>query len=199
MANCLDVWAMIGEDEVQGGWVADALVLNATYEPLCVVSSRRAVVLVLTGKAQAVESGDRELHSARLTMRVPTVVRLSRYVRVPYRSTVPLTRRAVFARDGGRCVYCKAPATSIDHVLPRSRGGMHVWENVVSCCRRCNHAKADQVITDLGWRMPRQPTAPTGVAWRVLGSGRMDPQWRPYLRDDSLDEALFDDSIQASA
>jgi 5-methylcytosine-specific restriction endonuclease McrA len=179
--------------------VANALVLNATYEPLCVVAARRAVVLVLTDKAVAVESTEHELHSERLTMRVPIVVRLTRYVRVPYRATVPLTRRAVFARDGGRCVYCKAPATSIDHVYPRSRGGMHVWENVVSCCRRCNHAKADQVITELGWRMPRQPAAPTGLAWRVLGSGRMDPQWRPYLDDPSLDDGIFDDSIQASA
>jgi 5-methylcytosine-specific restriction endonuclease McrA len=172
-----------------GGRVANALVLNATYEPLCVVASRRAVILVLTGKAIAVESGDTELHSERISLRVPIVVRLTRYVRVPFRAAVPLTRRAVFARDGGRCVYCRAPATSIDHVLPRSRGGMHVWENVVSCCRRCNHTKADRVITELGWRMPRQPAAPTGVAWRVLGTGRMDPQWRPYLDDPALDDA----------
>ena len=96
--------------------MAHALVLNATYEPLCVVSQRRAVVLVLTGKAVAVESSDDELHSERLSLRVPLVVRLARFVRVPYRGAVPLTRRAVFARDGGRCVYCLAPATSIDHV-----------------------------------------------------------------------------------
>jgi 5-methylcytosine-specific restriction endonuclease McrA len=174
--------------------VSHALVLNATYEPLCVVSQRRAVVLVLTGKAIAVESGDQELHSERVTLRVPHVVRLARFVKVPYRGVVPLTRRAVFARDGGRCVYCRAPATSIDHVLPRSRGGRHVWENVVSCCRRCNHAKADRVITELGWRMPRQPVAPTGIAWRVLGTGRMDPQWQPYLGD-----PVFEDADQATA
>jgi 5-methylcytosine-specific restriction endonuclease McrA len=114
---------------------------------------------------------------------------LARYVRVPYRGAVPLTRRAVFARDGGRCVYCLAPATSIDHVVPRSRGGSHVWENVVSCCRRCNHAKADRAIAELGWRMPRQPTAPTGIAWRVLGTGRISPQWRPYLGVDEYDDS----------
>jgi 5-methylcytosine-specific restriction endonuclease McrA len=165
-----------------------ALVLNATYEPLCVVSSRRAVVLVITGKAVTVEAGDTELHSERATIRVPVVVRLNRFVRVPFRASVPLTRRAVFARDGGRCVYCRAPATSIDHVLPRSRGGEHTWENVVSCCRRCNHTKADRVITELGWRMPRQPRAPTGIAWRVLGTGRMHPTWRSYL-DDTVESA----------
>jgi 5-methylcytosine-specific restriction endonuclease McrA len=184
----LDAAPSIREDDRQEACVTNALVLNATYEPLGVVSSRRAVVLVLTGKAVAVESGDEELHSERVTLRVPQVVRLARFVRVPYRATVPLTRRAVFARDGGRCVYCRAPATSIDHVLPRSRGGTHVWENVVSCCRRCNHAKADRVITELGWRIPQTPAAPTGVAWRVIGSGRMDPQWRPYLDDPALDD-----------
>jgi 5-methylcytosine-specific restriction endonuclease McrA len=161
--------------------VSYALVLNATYEPLCVVSSRRAVVLVLTDKAVAVESGDVELHSERTSLRVPVVLRLTRFVKVPFRAAVPLTRRAVFARDSGRCVYCRAPATSIDHVVPRSRGGQHIWENVVSCCRRCNHTKADRVITELGWRMPRQPIAPTGVAWRVLGTGQMHDRWRPYL------------------
>ena len=77
---------------------------------------------------------------------VPSVLRLTRYVRVPYRAQVPLTRRAVFARDGGRCVYCGAAATSLDHVVPRSRGGAHTWENVVASCARCNHTKADRAI-----------------------------------------------------
>ena len=163
--------------------MAHALVLNATYEPLCVVSSRRAVILLLAGKAVAVESGNDELHSERLTLHVPVVVRLTRFVKVPYRAHVPLTRRAVFARDGGRCVYCAAPATSLDHVIPRSRGGEHCWDNVVSCCRRCNHAKADRGLVELGWRMHRQPHAPTGPAWRVLGTGRMHPRWQPYLYD----------------
>jgi 5-methylcytosine-specific restriction endonuclease McrA len=161
--------------------VAHALVLNATYEPLCVVSSRRALVLILAGKAVAVESSDAVLHSERASFRIPLVVRLTRFVRVPYHGHVPLTRRAVFARDGGRCVYCASPATSLDHVIPRSRGGQHTWENVVSCCRRCNHAKADRGIAELGWRMRRSPSAPTGPSWRVLGTGRMHPQWRAYL------------------
>ena len=161
--------------------MAHALVLNATYEPLCVVSSRRALILILAGKAVAVESSDTVLHSERAAFHVPLVVRLTRFVRVPYHGHVPLTRRAVFARDGGRCVYCASPATSLDHVIPRSRGGQHTWENVVSCCRRCNHAKADRGIAELGWRMHRSPSAPTGPSWRVLGTGRMHPQWRAYL------------------
>ena len=169
-----------------------ALVLNASYEPLCVVSARRAAVLVLTAKAVAVADGDGVLHSERQTMAVPAVVRLARFVKVPYRATVPLTRKAVFARDGGRCVYCGAPATSLDHVVPKSRGGPHTWDNVVSACGRCNHLKADRGIAELGWRLPRTPTVPAGSAWRVVGARRVDPRWRPYLdgmpEDDVLDE-----------
>jgi 5-methylcytosine-specific restriction endonuclease McrA len=157
------------------------LLLNATYEPLSVVSTRRAVVLVLTEKAVPVEDGEGCFHSVTTAVRVPSVVRLTRYVRVPYRAQVPLTRKAVFARDGGRCVYCSAPATSLDHVVPRSRGGLHVWDNVVASCARCNHAKADRVIAELGWRLRTIPRAPSGVMWRVLGSRVPDPRWHAYL------------------
>jgi 5-methylcytosine-specific restriction endonuclease McrA len=161
--------------------VTHALVLNATYEPLGVVPSRRAVVLVLAAKAVAVEFSEAVLHSERATVAVPLVVRLTRYIRIPYRASVPLTRRAVFARDGGRCVYCNAPATSLDHVIPRSRGGQHAWDNVVSCCRRCNHTKADRPISELGWPLRREPRAPNGLSWRVLATGYVHPQWTPYL------------------
>ncbi|MGB2839028.1 MAG: HNH endonuclease [Actinomycetes bacterium] len=160
-----------------------ALVLNATYEPLCVVADRRALVLVLTRKADAVEDTARVARSERRAVPLPSVVRLVRFVRVPRRAAVPLTRRAVFARDGGRCVYCDSPATSLDHVIPRSRGGLHVWENVVSACRRCNHVKADRSVSDLGWHMRHAPFQPVGPAWRILGSGRADPAWVPYLVD----------------
>jgi 5-methylcytosine-specific restriction endonuclease McrA len=171
--------------------VPHALVLNASFEPLCVVTERRAVLLVLAHKAVVVEPGDRLVRSERQSLSVPVVIRLSRYVRVPYRGVVPLTRRAVFARDGGRCVYCDAPATSLDHVVPKSRGGPHTWDNVVSACRRCNHVKADRTITDLGWRLRRAPRVPGGAAWRIISTGRMDPRWRRYL---SLEEHGFADA-----
>jgi 5-methylcytosine-specific restriction endonuclease McrA len=160
---------------------AATLLLNATYEPLCVVSSRRAIVLVLAAKAEAVDVTDDEVHAERITLPVPVVVRLTRYVRVPYPVQVPLSRRAVFTRDGSTCVYCGGSATSIDHVVPRSRGGTHTWDNVVAACRRCNHTKADRSLAEMGWSLPHPPGAPSGAAWRLLGHRTVDPRWREWL------------------
>jgi len=149
------------------------------------------VVLVLNQKAVTLEQAGAPLHAASFELPAPSVVKLTRYVRVPMRRGVPLTRRAIFARDAGRCVYCDAPATSIDHVVPRSRGGRHAWDNVVSSCRRCNHVKADRPLVELGWRMKRQPVQPSGSAWRILSSGRTDPRWMPYLKGYGADVDLL--------
>ena len=163
------------------GTTSATLLLNATYEPLCVVSSRRAIVLVLAEKAEPVDSAAEVVHAATVSLPVPVVVRLTRYVRVPYPAQVPLSRRAVFTRDGQTCVYCGSSATSIDHVVPRSRGGTHTWDNVVAACRRCNHTKADRSLAEMGWVLPHPPRTPTGAAWRLLGSRSVDPRWRTWL------------------
>jgi len=149
---------------------SSALVLNATYEPLCVVSVRRATILVLTAKAECVSDGDGLLHSAHHILPVPSVVRLTRYVKVPYRTHVGLSRRAVFARDGGRCAYCRGSAETIDHVFPRSRGGLHAWDNVVAACAKCNHSKGDKTPAELGWRLHQPPAAPRWADWLDLPS-----------------------------
>ena len=163
------------------GTTAATLLLNATYEPLCVVSSRRAIVLVLADKAVPVDTAAEVVHAERVSLAVPVVVRLTRYVRVPYPAQVPLSRRAVFTRDGQTCVYCGSSATSIDHVVPRSRGGTHTWDNVVAACRRCNHTKADRSLAELGWKLPHPPHTPSGAAWRLLGARTVDPRWREWL------------------
>ena len=163
------------------GTTSATLLLNATYEPLCVVSSRRAIVLVLAEKAEPVDSADDVVHAALISLPVPVVVRLTRYVRVPFPASVPLSRRAVFTRDGQTCVYCGGSATSIDHVVPRSRGGTHTWDNVVAACRRCNHTKADRSLAEMGWALPHPPRTPSGAAWRLLGTRTVDPRWREWL------------------
>ena len=135
----------------------------------------------LAEKAEPVDSAADVVHAARVSLPVPVVVRLTRFVRVPYPASVPLSRRAVFTRDGQTCVYCGGSATSIDHVVPRSRGGTHTWDNVVAACRRCNHTKADRSLAEMGWALPHPPRTPSGAAWRLLGTRTVDPRWRNWL------------------
>ena len=156
--------------------------LNATYEPLCVVPVRRAVVLLLKEKAEVVHATDQVMHAEKLALAVPSVVRLSYFVRVPFRARVALNRRAVFARDGHRCQYCGASAENIDHVVPRSRGGRHTWDNVVAACRRCNTRKEDRLLHESGLALRRTPVAPKSVTWLVLAVGAVHPHWEPYLQ-----------------
>ena len=156
-----------------------ALVLNATDAPLAVVPARRAVVLVLKDKAEVVMSNGMIFHAERIEIEAPSVVRLRRFVRIPYRPRAPLTRRAVFARDGWTCQYCGAQAENLDHVIPRSRGGEHVWENVVAACRRCNAKKENRLLAEARLTLARRPFAPSD-GFR-LSLGRPEPGWELYL------------------
>lgn len=153
------------------------LVLNSTDEPLGVVPLRRAVVLVLRERAVLVVAGDGAVRSVHVHMPAPAVIRLTHFVRIPYRWPVPLTRRNLFARDGWRCAYCTATARTVDHVVPRSRGGRHAWDNVVAACRRCNAVKGDRMLDELGWTLARRPSVPKGTRRLVVGiaSGHVAP------------------------
>jgi 5-methylcytosine-specific restriction endonuclease McrA len=166
--------------------LARSLVLNATYEPLAIVSSRRALLLVLDTKAEVVHATARFFHSARAAFPEPSVVRLSRFVRVPYDGVVTVNRRTVFARDGHRCQYCGAAAENIDHVVPRSRGGKHAWDNVVAACRRCNMRKEDHLPHEVGFVLHRVPTAPKHRLWLLAMSEGANEDWAPYLDGGSL-------------
>jgi 5-methylcytosine-specific restriction endonuclease McrA len=161
--------------------MAGALVLNASYEPLCVVSQHRAVVLVMKEKAEVVHLSERSLRSERATFAAPSVIRLVQFVKVPFRTRIPLNRRAVFARDNHRCQYCTAAAENIDHVLPRARGGQHVWENVVASCRPCNARKGDQLLEHTAMTLRRRPQAPHALTWVLVAVGDVRPDWEPYL------------------
>lgn len=172
-------------------WLSrQVLLLNATYEPLTVLPARRAVVLMAAGKADGLsaEAASRAdavtVRSERLEFTVPPIVRLRTYVRVPYRSSVPMTRAALMHRDAYRCAYCGGKADTVDHVIPRSRGGAHGWHNCVACCAACNHRKADHLLTELGWQLERELVSPSGLYWRLLSStDELHPSWRPYLGD----------------
>ncbi|MCU1438842.1 MAG: endonuclease [Naasia sp.] len=158
------------------------LVLNAGYEPLAVVSFKRALVLVMGGKATivAADTGHPVLGASAQWER-PSVILLTRYVRIPLARRVPVSRRGVLRRDGSRCAYCSRSATTVDHVLPRSRGGADSWENLVACCLRCNNEKGDRTPAEMGWRLRVRPRAPHGAAWVVRGVERPAEEWSPYL------------------
>lgn len=161
------------------------LLLNASFEPLGLISRRRAIVLVLDAKAEVVEEDEILVRSESTRMRAPLVVRLLRYVKVPYRRRAALNLRSLLARDGNTCQYClkhiaKGQA-SIDHVHPRSKGGEHSWENVVAACKPCNSRKGDRLLSELGWTLPRKPFAPKDTVWLVVGVARVEPAWQEYL------------------
>ena len=160
-----------------------ALVLNASMEPLCVVAARRALVLVLSEKADVLHADGYRFRSEQLDLAAPSVVRLRRYVHVPYRHRAALSRRGVFLRDGGQCQYCGQAAENVDHVVPRSRGGLHEWENVVAACRRCNSRKEDRTPDEARMTLRRRPYAPKAAFWLVVAVGGVDPAWKGYLGD----------------
>lgn len=161
--------------------IGRALVLNASYEPLCVVSSRRALILYLDAKAEVLHSTGFEFRSERTSLPEPSVVKLVHYVKVPRQTRVAITRRSVFARDGHRCQYCGAPAENIDHVIPRSRGGSHSWDNVVASCKRCNTAKEDRLLEETAFRLRRIPRIPRSGVWLLAASGDLREEWQPYV------------------
>ena len=167
--------------EVAG--MRNTLVLNASYEPLSTVSLQRAVVLVLQDKAVVEHAHPlRRVRAASVDLPLPRVVRLRRYVRVPFRQRAPWSRRGVLVRDGFRCAYCGRRATTVDHVLPRSRGGADTWLNTVAACAADNHRKADRTPEQAGMALLVTPFEPTPEAslMLALGAGQEDlPDWLP--------------------
>ncbi len=158
-----------------------SLILNATYEPLGVVALRRAVVLVLSDKADVVERNGMVFRSEQLTLEAPSVIKLRYYVNVPRRVHVSPSRKAVFLRDDHTCQYCGRSAENVDHVVPRSRGGGHTWDNVVASCRRCNARKENRLPKEVGLRLRKHPRPPGEGFWLRMLVGRAEPQWLPYL------------------
>lgn len=177
---------VVARGSEEGIGLGRALLLNATFEPLCVVPARRAVVLVLKEKAEILHRNCAEFRSEKRTVPVPSVLRLVHFVRVPFRVNVPLSRRAVFARDGHRCQYCGRPAENLDHVVPRSRGGGHEWENVVASCRECNARKGDRLLPDCDLVLRQVPRVPHAGLWLAATAGKIDPDWHQYFGDDVL-------------
>ncbi len=160
------------------------LVLNATYEPINVCTVRRAAVLILKSKAEILERGETALRSERMRLDRPVVIRLITYVRVPrdvHRRKI--TRKAVLARDSWTCQYCgtSRPGLTVDHVVPRSRGGESVWENIVASCAPCNHRKGNRMPREARMHPRATPRAPGPTVFIQLAAPRIPASWEPYL------------------
>lgn len=155
------------------------LVLNATYEPLGVIEIKRAVTLIVTGRATLVLGTGRKVHSETVEMAEPSVIVLTSNKRIDRSRSVPLSRKALFARDNQQCAYCETgKAETIDHVFPKSRGGKHEWMNVVSSCGPCNWHKRDRTPEEAGMELRFRPFIPTREF--MLGQ-RNRPEWEPFL------------------
>ena len=166
------------------------LVLNQNYEPLNVCNVRRALILVLCGKAEVIESAGSVIRSAAAAFSLPSVIRLVNLIKRP-RPKVRLTRREIFARDGWACVYCGKVMKdlTLDHVMPRQRGGGHTWENLVSACKACNHRKAGRTPAEAHMHLLREPAAPRLSIYHMFfpylgnkeGWRKFVPGWEPAI------------------
>ena len=158
------------------------LVLNASYEPLNITSWRRAIVLLLKGKAEQLEHNGKYIYA---DLPLPTVIRLRYYIRIPYKE-IPLTRRNVLERDRQTCQYCnyKGDQLTLDHVVPRSRGGGDSWENLITACVRCNVKKGNRTPREAKMPLLSQPRRPySSLHFEILKhtQGQSNQEWRKYV------------------
>ena len=160
------------------------LVLNASYEPINVCTVRRAAVLILKQRAEVLEHSEWSLHAETLTLPRPVVIRLVTYVKIPRDAhRRKITRRAVFARDRWTCQYCghERGNLTVDHVIPRSKGGPSNWENIVTCCAPCNRRKGDRLPRQANMVPVRSPRAPTSTVFIHVAAPMIPAAWEQYL------------------
>jgi 5-methylcytosine-specific restriction endonuclease McrA len=158
------------------------LVLNKNYEPLSICSAKRAIVMVFLGKAEIVEKDSREVRTVSRSYPLPSVVRLYMYIAIP-RKKILLTRKNIIKRDAYRCQYCgtKHNPLTLDHVIPKNRGGEDTWENLVCACARCNNKKGQRTPDEAGMPLSRQPRRPNYLMFISHFVGIADQRWRRYL------------------
>jgi 5-methylcytosine-specific restriction endonuclease McrA len=159
------------------------LLLNANYEPLHVCTTKRALGLLITGKAEMLHNGRGIIRTVRLSIPRPSVIRLGYMVKRP-RPRVKLTKQEIFRRDQYTCQYCgtKAKGLTIDHIIPRSRGGKHSWSNLVTACPECNRKKGGRTLQEVKMRFINPPHEPQATAIYLYGSYLNNNElWRSYL------------------
>ena len=166
------------------------LLLNASYEPLKVVHWQKAITLFCQGKVEVIAVYDREIRAVSVSFKLPSVIRLLRFVRIKRRfDYVPFSRANIYARDNHTCQYCNGGFSTsdltFDHVVPVAHGGRKDWENIVTCCVPCNRRKGGRTPGEAGMRLvrsPRRPDSAPAVRIRITVGLRNAPEsWRDYL------------------
>ena len=158
------------------------LILNASYEPISVISYKRAVTLLISHKINTLKNSNLIINSERKSIFIPKVAILNYYAKVPYVRKVALNRENIFIRDLNTCQYCGKNAESIDHIKPKSKGGKNEWSNVVACCKKCNLIKADKDLIDTSLTLKSNPVFPGGNFWiKTIVGKNPDPSWGEYL------------------
>ena len=159
------------------------LVLNANFSPINVCTTRRAIGLILTGKASMVMDGRGLIETVSNHFEKPSIIRLGRMVKRP-RPRVKLNKREIFRRDGFTCQYCgsRGGNLTIDHVTPRRLGGIHSWENLVTACAACNHHKGGRTVDQAGMWLVKKPIEPSSTAIYIFSRhARHNIEWEPFL------------------
>ena len=158
------------------------LLLNQSYQPLMIIGAKRALVLVLTEKVDAIENYAEYVHSMFFKMPLPSVIRLKKYARFNKKEIV-LSRKNILKRDNYTCQYCgiESNQLTIDHVVPRQKGGPDTWENLVTACEKCNAHKANKLIDEIGMKLLKLPRKPMVIAHLQNNIKDYQKMWRPYL------------------
>ncbi|HDP97819.1 MAG TPA: HNH endonuclease [bacterium] len=158
------------------------LVLNQSFQPMSVTNVKKAIILLYLGKAEIVEKNCEYVHSVNAQYPLPSIVRLTRYIHVP-RKRIILSRKNILKRDNNQCQYCgkKTVPLTIDHVIPRVRGGRDSWENLVCACVKCNNKKGNQTPEEAGLRLLQNPQRPNHIFFIRYTVGSVDQRWKPYL------------------
>ncbi len=158
------------------------LVLNSTFRPLSVINPKRCISLLMRDKVMPLVDSSIKLHSEKDSFLIPKVVILKYYVKAPYSRRIALNKDNIFIRDNYICQYCSSSAESIDHIVPKSRGGEHEWKNIVACCKTCNLNKADKLLHETQLTLLKNPMLPSDNFWiKAILNSSPDPAWKKYL------------------
>lgn len=160
------------------------LVLNASFEPLSIVSVRRAITLIASGKAVSVNDSEQVLRYANGEFKAPYVIQRTTYAQVPFQKRMPFSRRWILIRDNFSCAYCGKYADTIDHVHPRALGGKNSYENCVAACKKCNNKKGSRTLESMGWTLSKEPKAPSPRMFlhhKMKANAHLRAIWEPYI------------------